>query len=494
MQPILETTGVSITYPRSASPVLRDIQLRVGSAEAVALLGPSGCGKSTLAWTLLQLHPPEVKQSGTVRLRGRQITGLSERELRKIRGREIALLCQEPASALHPLLRVEDQIREVLAAHFHLTAAEMEKRVAHILSQLGLSPTKRNLRAYPHQLSSGERQRAALAQALACEPDILVADEPTSALDVQLEREVVQVLRDWKTRFGRSLLLITHNPALVEQLADRVIVLSDGEVVESGTVREVFGRPQRPFTQQMLGHQRGGARACFSSQQGKVVLRASGLGRTYTNRSGLWGPAQRVAGLRDIDVSIREGEVLAVAGPSGSGKSTLGRCLAGIEQPTEGRVERFGLDPFDVQYVFPDALLAMNPRHTVAGIIGEPLQLRRFSSGGPSVADWMETAGISAELAGRFPAELSGGQRQRVAIARALASRPRVLILDESLSSLDLPVQRELLSVLLAERQRTGMALVLLLHDLGIAEAVGCRMVFLEAGQMGTGGALARIS
>jgi peptide/nickel transport system ATP-binding protein len=481
---LLGITRLSVDFPDLGVSAVRDLTFDVHPGEAVGLLGPSGSGKSTLAWSLLNLHHSRVTTRGSVWLDGTDLLQLGENEIRPIRGRDVALISQEPAAALHPLLRIGDQLREVFRAHYKTTSKACERRIREVLDEVGLSSVDRILLARPHQMSGGECQRAAIAQALICGPRLLIADEPTSALDADLEQDLLALLRELKDSRRMALLLITHNPGILTGLVDRVVVINDGQLVESGTVDSVYAAPRHPFTRELLRVWRARQTPQIAMAPGSPLITAVRLTKLHTQRTGLTGSALKVNALNGVDFTVREGEVVAIVGPSGSGKSTLGRCLAGLENPTTGVVHRHFKDRRDVQYVFPDALSSMNPRLTVSEIIAEPLRLRFESEADRlTVQELIALVGLPPAMADRMPSELSGGQRQRVAIARALAARPRVLILDESLSGLDLPLQAQLLAVLLERRRLAGIALVFILHDLRLAQSIADRVVELRDGR-----------
>jgi peptide/nickel transport system ATP-binding protein len=366
-------------------------------------------------------------------------------------------------------------------------------RVRSALREAGLLAEDRILGCYPCQLSGGERQRAAIAQVLACRPRLVIADEPTSSLDAATQLEILELLKNLKQRLNLALLFITHNPAALEGLADRVLVMSEGRIVESGEVAAMFRRPRHSYTQAMVqafellyrGTAREGRDRCKCA--GALLLKASGLRKVYTRRTRTGRRRNAVTALDGVDLIVQRGSTLAIVGQSGCGKSTLGRCLAGLEKPDSGDIRTGTDDPRSVQYIFQDASAAMNPRLTIAEIIAEPLCIKGNSARRERqerALHLMSLVGLPARSAVRFPWELSGGQKQRVVIARALAADPKVLILDECLSGLDLPVQVQVVDLLKSLREARGLTYIFILHDLRLAGTVADELAVMHAGRI----------
>jgi peptide/nickel transport system ATP-binding protein len=493
VQRFFEVTSLSVTFPDRGVQAVCDVSFEIRSGETVGLLGESGSGKTTLAWALLNLPPRQAHLTGKVCFEGRNLISLPDEEIRRVRGAHIALIPQEPGSTLHPLMRIGDQVREVLRAHRDSLSEEHSVRVEAALEEAGLRPDDRILGGYPCQLSGGERQRAAIAQVLACRPRMVIADEPTSSLDAAAQLEILELLKNLKHRLNLALLFITHNPATLEGLADRVLVMSEGRIVESGEVATVFRRPRHGYTRAMVqafellyhGTDQDSRDPCKSA--GAHLLRASGLMKTYTQRARMGKRRNAVTALDGVDLIVQRGSTLAIVGQSGCGKSTLGRCLAGLEKPDSGDIRIGTEDPRSIQYIFQDAAAAMNPRLTIADIITEPLCVRGNSGRRERqerALQLMGLVGLPADSAVRFPWELSGGQKQRVVIARALAADPKVLILDECLSGLDLPVQAQVVELLKSLRETRDLTYVFILHDLRLARAVAEELVVMHAGRI----------
>jgi peptide/nickel transport system ATP-binding protein len=493
VQRFFEVTGLSVTFPDRDVRAVREVSFEIGPGEAIGLLGESGSGKTTLAWALLNLPHTQAHITGSVCFEGRDLLSLPEEEIRGVRGAHIALIPQEPGSTLHPLMRIGDQIREVLRAHRGSLSAECGVRMKSALEDAGLRADERILCAYPYQLSGGERQRAAIAQVLALRPRLVLADEPTSSLDAATQSEILELLKNLKHRLNLALLLITHNPAALEGLADRVLVMSAGRIVESGEVAAVFHRPKHGYTRAMLQAFELLYRDTVQDSRGRSesagahLLTASGLRKTYVRRSHLGRRRYVVTALDGVDLTLQRGNTLAIVGQSGCGKSTLGRCLAGLEKPDGGDIGMGSADPRSVQYICQDASAAMNPRLTIAEIIAEPLHIRGNSSRRERqerALHLMSLVGLPAHLAARFPSELSGGQKQRVVIARALAADPKALIFDECLSGLDLPVQAQVVELLKNLRESLDLTYIFILHNLRLARAVADELAVMHAGRI----------
>jgi len=493
VQSFLEVTNLSVAFSGRGVQAVCEVSFEVGAGEVVGLLGESGAGKTTLAWTLLNLPPSGAHLSGTVHFEGIDLLNLPEQKIRRVRGSKMALIPQEPSSALHPLMRIEDQIREVLLAHEVNSSAECDMRIESAFENAGLPLNPRILCSYPHQLSGGERQRAAIAQVLACRPRLIIADEPTSSLDTTTQSEILELLKNLKNKFNLALLLITHNPANLEGLADRVLVMSEGRIVESGQMTSVFQQPKHRYTQGMLEafellyRESAQDSEGRSPSLGRPVLRASGLRKVYSwrNRPGRRGYA--VTALNGLDLSLYHRYTLAVVGQSGCGKSTLGRCLAGLEKVDTGEIWIERTDSRGVQYIFQDAFAAMNPRLTVAEIIAEPYCIRKYGNKPERLEralHLMSLVGLPARLAENLPSELSGGQKQRAVIARALAADAKILIFDECLSGLDLPVQAQIVKLLKDLSDLLDLTCVFILHDLRLASAVADEVAVMHAGRI----------
>ncbi|MFE2104971.1 dipeptide ABC transporter ATP-binding protein [Kitasatospora sp. NPDC059463] len=504
--PVVEVRGLTVTFPGPRGPVnaVRGLSLTVGVGESVALVGESGSGKSVTARSLVGLAGSGARTAAeTFRIDGRDAGALTSRQWRPLRGRRIGFVLQDALVSLDPLRRVGDEIAEALRAHRTVPRAEVPARVLRLLSEAGVPQPELRARQFPHQLSGGLRQRALIASALAADPALLIADEPTTALDVTVQAQILDLLAE-RRRAGRALLLISHDLAVVAQVADRVLVMKDGEVVEQGPTAQVLAEPGHPYTRRLLaavprprarGTRLSGPRAGSELPRPRtgerVVLRAEGLGKSFA----VPGHAP-VAAVRDVSLTLREGRTLGIVGESGSGKSTTGRLLLGLAPPDAGRVEVDGQSwqglrgtarralHRRIQVVHQDPLSSFDPRYPVARIIAEPLAatgVPRAARAG-RVAELMAQVGLDPDLLHRRPRALSGGQRQRVAIARALAPRPRIIVLDEPVAALDVSVQAQVLDLLAELRAELGVAYVFISHDLGVVRHLADEVLVMKDG------------
>ncbi|WP_329110626.1 ABC transporter ATP-binding protein [Micromonospora sp. NBC_01699] len=492
---LLDVEGLQVRYGRGGRQVhaVRGISLRLGRGECLAIVGESGSGKTATARALVGLAGPGARVTADrLDLDGQDLRQLSERQWRRTRGRRLGFVFQDALVSLDPLRRVGDEVAEPLLVHRRVTARAAPGRVRELLAEVGVPDPDLRARQYPHQLSGGLRQRALIASAIAADPDLLVADEPTTALDVTIQAQVLDLLQTLRQR-GMALLLISHDLAVVARLADRIAVMRDGEVVESGPASEVLGAPRHPYARSLVAAVPGlDPPPPRPAVTGAPILTCTGLVKRYPTPGG-----ERVDAVRDVSLSLRPGETLGVVGESGAGKSTLARLILGLTEPDEGEV-RFdgpwsGLPEAarrprrrELGVIHQDPLSSFDPRFTVERVIGEalgavgvPARQRRSAT-----VDLLEQVGLGPEHLGRRPLRLSGGQRQRVAIARALATRPRVLLCDEPVSALDVSVQTRVLDLLTALRDRLGLAMLFITHDLAVVRQVCDRVIVMKDGRV----------
>ena len=504
--------AISFAHPR---PAVNDISLEVGRGEVVALVGESGSGKSMTARAVLGLLPPGARASGSIRFAGEEILGIGEARLADLRGRHIAMVFQEPQTALNPVRTVGWQIREALRAHDRKEDKRRSReRAVELLGQVEMPDPEERLAYYPHQLSGGQKQRVVLALALANEPELLLADEPTTALDVTVQAEILALLRRIRDRTGTGILLITHNMGVVAQVADRVVVLQQGDVVEQGGTRGLFAQPRHPYTRQLLQSvlrlpdPRRGVHAlppvADEPAAGTPALRYQGVSVRYgSSRRGRVFPA-----VDDVTLDVAPGEVLGLVGESGSGKTTLGRLAAGLVPLAGGRVEVEGEDLFaassrrqreirkNLAFVHQDPEASLDPRLSVGTSIREPLDIHGVGTPAERrqrVLALLEAVRLPGDVVGRRPRALSGGQRQRVALARALVLRPRLLIADEPTSALDVSVQADVLALFRTLQQEMGFACVFISHDLAVVSTVADRVAVLRQGEVVEHGPVATV-
>ena len=486
--PVIEVRGLTVSLPPGADRrfAVEDIDLDVRPREIVCVVGESGSGKSVTAFSIMGLLPRKTLKpvAGSIRLQGEDILTASRARLRELRGSRMAMIFQEPMTALNPVLTVGEQISEVYEWHRDAPSrAEREKRVLGLMADVRLPEPERLRHAYPHQLSGGQRQRVMIAMALALEPALIVADEPTTALDVTTQAQILKLLKELRTRHESGILFITHDFGVVAEIADRVLVMRRGRIVERGTAQDVLVSPQDPYTKMLISAVPTAAPPPPRpiAEDAPEVLETRGLTKIYG--LGLLRQARVVKALDGVDVRIRRGETLGVVGESGSGKSTLARCVARLIEPTEGQIRLDGRDiarlstrrlhPYRrrVQMVFQDPYRSLNPRRRIGNAITEgPLNYGiARTEAWRRARDLLELVGIEPQALDRYPHEFSGGQRQRIAIARALAMEPEVLIADEAVSALDVSVQAQVLDLLETIRARLGLSILFITHDLRVA-------------------------
>ncbi|WP_186136711.1 dipeptide ABC transporter ATP-binding protein [Burkholderia gladioli] len=501
---VLEIDRLSIALPPGAARrhAVHDVSLRLRAGRTLCVVGESGSGKSMLASAVIGLLPaPGIRATaGRIVLGGEDLLALGAERMRALRGRRIGMVFQEPMSALDPLMRIGAQLGEGLDAHRSLPAAQRRARILAALREAGLEPPEPWLDCYPFQLSGGQRQRVLIACAMLLEPVLLIADEPTTALDVTTQAQILRNLRAMQRRRGTALLFITHDLGVAAQIGDDLAVMLDGEVVETGPLERVLSSPAHPYTRRLVAAMPDGRRGPRAvPRNAPRVLEVSGLSKTYSARGWPWRRGAGVDAVRAAGFVLHRGETLGLVGESGSGKSTLGRCVAGLVRADAGRIAFAAGRPVPVkgriQMVFQDPQASLNPRRSVgAAIAAGPL-----AQGMPRVdamsraAELLELVGLGADAAARYPHAFSGGQRQRIAIARALATEPELLIADEPLSALDMPVQAQVLALLADLQARFGLAMLFITHDLRVAAMICDTLAVMRHGEIVETGETARV-
>jgi len=496
--PLLSLGNLAVSFRsegRLASAV-RGLSLDIHAGETVALVGESGSGKSVSVLASLGLLPDNAELSGTIGWKGRTIYTGDDALMRTLRGNEIGMIFQEPMTSLNPLHIVEKQIGETLRQHQGLDAAAAQKRTLDLLEQVGIPDPVLRLGNHPHELSGGQRQRVMIAMALANQPDLLIADEPTTALDVTIEAQILDLLADLKRQSGLSMLFITHDLGVVQRIADRVYVMRDGVLVESGDVKRVFSAPRAAYTRDLIAARPDGIRQ-DPCPAGPPVLTASGLKVHFPIRGGLLRRTRDwIRAVDGVDLALHEAQTLGIVGESGSGKSTLARAITRLV-PSEGQIAldnapvkatgAAALKPFrrQVQIVFQDPFGALSPRLSVGEIIAEGLAAHGIGTPRErdlAVAEVLREVGLDPEAADRYPHEFSGGQRQRIAIARALILKPRVILFDEPTSALDMTVQKSLVALLRDLQSRHSLSYIFISHDIALIASISHHILVMKDG------------
>ncbi|HEU0250729.1 MAG TPA: ABC transporter ATP-binding protein [Solirubrobacteraceae bacterium] len=471
------TKGFIIQRQVGAVKAVDGVSFTVGRGEVVAIVGESGSGKSVCAMTLMGLtRGPSTTVSGSARLAGEELIGMSDARLRRLRGRRMAMVFQDPQSSLNPVHRVGDQITEQIRAHEPLVSKEQAlRRAGELMERVGIPRAQERVRAYPHELSGGMRQRVMIAMALSLGASLLLADEPTTALDVTVQAQILAELGQLREQEDLGIALITHDFAVVAEIADRIAVMQDGRIVEQGTAAEIFDTPAEPYTRRLLDALVPVPRRARTQAVGVSVLDVDGVRVQYRAHGRRSQPTQALAG---VSLSVNTSETLAIVGESGCGKTTLLRSIAGLVKPTEGTIRFDG----KLGMVFQDPQASLNPRRRVGKTLERALS--DHPDARSEVPRLLERVGLDPALASRFPHELSGGQRQRIGIARALAGSPGLVLLDEPVSSLDASLRRGVIELLDELQAELGCAYVVVSHDLGAVEAAADRIAVMHAGEI----------
>lgn len=490
------------------APVLKDVSMVLEPGRVLGVIGESGSGKSMTAFSVLQLLPNGTACSGRVSLLGRDILTLSEAELCGLRGRDVGMVFQEPMTALNPLKTIGAQVAETILIHEKVPRAEAMLRAAEALEKAELPQDRFPLSRYPHELSGGQRQRVVIAMAIALQPRLLIADEPTTALDVTTQAQILKLLKRLVIEDGIGLMLISHDLAVVADLADDLVIMRQGEVVEAGHADDLFRNMQHPYSRALL-EASGHVPDRHSRAQETPLLQVKNVVRDYVSHAhGLWGKETHHRAVNNVSLEIRRGESLGLVGESGCGKSTLTRAILGLEEVQGGEILFDGLPVFThhrankavrrrMQVVFQDPYGSFNPRWKVGRLITEPFHLLdtppRGEERNRAIADALESVGLKAEDQHKYIHEFSGGQRQRIAIARALIIKPDLIILDEAVSALDVSVRAQVLDLLADLSDRFGLTYLFISHDLSVVRSITERVLVMKAGEIVEEGATATV-
>jgi len=498
---LLAIDNLSVHYPDAAAPAVHDISFSIERGEALGIVGESGSGKTQTAMAIMGLLPANATVDGSIRFENRELLGAPSSVMNKYRARRIAMVFQDPRSALNPYVRIGKQLARILIAHKLCSPRQARTRSVDMLAKVGLPDPERQYRAFPHELSGGMRQRAMIGAALLGEPDLLIADEPTTALDVTVQAQILDLIGRLHRETNSTLLLITHDLGVIAGNCKRLLVLDEGSVVEEGPTREVFKFPADARTAALLA-----AAPSVDSPievtplppDAETILDVAGVSVQFRERRA--GRGETLSAVKPMSFSLREGETVAIVGESGSGKTSLVRAALGLIRPDSGRVTFMGdVLPADLgrrsnatrrhlQMVFQDPLGSLNPAMTVADIIAEPLIVHEPGTSrqarGDRVDELLARVGLERALRARYPHELSGGQAQRVAIARVLIAKPKILICDEAVAALDGTVQAEILRLLMEAQSRTGLAIIFITHDLAVVRQISHRVLVMYMGRL----------
>ncbi|HZL81375.1 MAG TPA: ABC transporter ATP-binding protein [Demequina sp.] len=534
---ILEVRGLNVDFfvEDQWYPAAIDVSYDVHAGEVLAIVGESGSGKTQSSMALLGLLPPNGRTSGSAKLMGNELVGMSTAKLRRVRGNDIAVIFQEPMTALNPVYTVGFQIVEALRTHFDMSPEQAKARAIELLRMVEIPEPEVRFNSYPHQLSGGQRQRAMIAQSLACDPRLLVADEPTTALDVTVQAEILKLMRDLRNRIDSGIILITHDMGIVADMADTMVVMRNGRIVERGTSHQIFKEPQHPYTQELLAavphlgsHSGGSAEADTlvpGAETGEAAMRDGAPTKAAARVTERPAPATaftfdpanvlqaqdmvieypkhgRTPAFRAVDgvtMSIKRGEVVGLVGESGSGKTTIGRAVVGLLPVIAGHLTIDGISMVGAKHkdlkplrakvgiVFQDPGSSLNPRLPIGESIGEPLMLHSGIKGselGKRVEQMLDQVELPRSFRNRYPHELSGGQRQRVGIARSLILEPSLLVADEPTSALDVSVQARVLDLFTDLQREHGFACLFISHDLAVVEMLSSRIAVMHNGKL----------
>ena len=501
--PLLEITDLSVSFGRGAREVkaVRNASFDIGAAETVALVGESGSGKSVTALSAMRLlpYPLAWHSGGSIRFDGEEILTAPPARIRDLRGNRMTMIFQEPLTSLNPLHSIEKQIAETLILHKGMNRRRARDRVVELLHLVGLPEAESRLNALPHEFSGGQQQRVMIAMALANEPALLIADEPTTALDVTIQAQILKLLRDLQAELHMALLLITHDLGIVRQMAERVCVMTDGEIVEKGPVEQIFERPEHPYTRRLLASEPKGRPEPGPADAAAIIRSTDAKVWFPIKRGVLRRTVDHIKAVDGITLTVRQGHTLGVVGESGSGKTTLGRALIRLQR-SEGAIVFEGRDlqglswkalrPLRrrMQIVFQDPFGSLSPRMSVGQIVEEGLKIHRLGGTADERRELIDRAleevGLDPEVRDRYPHEFSGGQRQRVAIARALVLKPDFIVLDEPTSALDMSVQAQIVQLLRDLQKAHNLAYLFISHDLKVVRALAHDVLVMRHGKV----------
>ena len=508
LQTILKVKDLRVSFQSKGQEfeAVRGVSFEVKKGETLGIVGESGSGKSVTARTIMRLlpSPPSFMKEGEITFLGENLAHKTEKEMESIRGRDISMIFQDPMTSLNPTIRIGKQIAESLIKHQKLSTKEAKKQVIEILKLVGIRDSETRYNQFPHEFSGGMRQRVMIAIALACQPTLLIADEPTTALDVTIQAQILNLMKDMQQNFGTSIILITHDLGVVAGMCDRVVVMKDGEVVETGTTEEIFENPKHPYTKKLL-HALPRLNEKKKPKRAPLIITNTTTGTPLLDVRSLkqyfdMGKGNYLKAVDNISFTIKPGETLGLVGESGSGKSTTGRAILRLHEPTDGDVLYQGMAVNrlsksemktmrrHMQMIFQDPYSSLNPRFKVLDIIGQALDIHELCSSKNErrkrVEELLDMVGLEPAHAMRYPHEFSGGQRQRIGIARALAVEPKFIVCDEPLSALDVSIQSQIVALLEDLQHRLGLTYLFIAHDLSMVKHISDRVAVMYAGKI----------
>lgn len=537
MENILDIKDLVVNFKTDEGIVnaVKKISFSIPKGSTVGLVGESGSGKSVTSLATMRLipNPPGVIAGGEILFHGEDLLKLSEKEMRKVRGKKISMIFQEPMTSLNPVFTVGDQVAETLMIHEKINKEDALKRTIELLDQVGIPDPQGRVKSYPHEMSGGQRQRVMIAMAIACSPELLIADEPTTALDVTIQKQILDLISDLQKKFNMSVLFITHDLGVIADIADEVVVMYKGDIVEKGTAKDIFLKPNHPYTKGLLAcrpsldsnPQRLPMVSDFMNVQGEersdkivndkfekhirpvdeehnpVILEINNLSTHFTIEKNFFGkPTKFLKAVDDVTLKVRKGRTLGLVGESGCGKTTLGRTILRLIEPTSGDIIYKGKSLLalnknemralrrDMQIIFQDPYASLNPRMTVGSAIMEPMIIHKlFKNKAERVQrakELLVKCGLEANVMNRYPHEFSGGQRQRICIARALAVEPEFIVCDESVSALDVSVQAQILNLLLDLQEELGLTYIFISHDLAVVKFISDEVAVMNQGKI----------
>lgn len=509
MDTILQVNNLSVTFLTRDKEIqaVRDVSFELKQGETLGIVGESGSGKSVTARSIMRLLPSSISymREGEVIFLGKNVENYTDKEMESIRGRDMGMIFQDPMTSLNPTMTIGRQIEEGLIKHQKLSAAGAKEKAIEMLKLVGIRNSERRYHQYPHEFSGGMRQRVMIAIALACRPALLIADEPTTALDVTIQAQILNVMKHMQQQLGTSIILITHDLGVVAGMCDRIVVMKDGAVVETGTTEEIFASPKHPYTKKLLGALPRLDEKKKPKLVPLVVKKDADDARPLLEVRSLkqyfdLGKGNVIKAVNDISFHIREGETLGVVGESGCGKSTTGRSILRLHEPTGGdilyqgmAVNRMSVKEMKtmrryMQMIFQDPYASLNPRFKILDIIGEALDVHRLAGSKQErkkrVEELLDMVGLDPAYATRYPHEFSGGQRQRIGIARALAVEPKFIVCDEPLSALDVSIQAQIVKLMEELQQRLGLTYLFIAHDLSMVKHISDRVAVMYRGKI----------